>query len=141
MSRSGFTITEAFVVVIRARFANWRLREYVSLAQGICIKAHESHLVAHRNIVSCVCDKCGTCIHPKRITHQLLRQTGKEASKGKSLRSIYSSALRLRLTVGGNEADLLWRGKMTAAVLPGRRVAHREQVVIRGHSTLASERF
>lgn len=57
-------------------------------------------------------------------------------SFGTSLRRIYTSAFGLRLAIGRDEANLSWRGNIIAAVLLGRREAHCEQVVIRGHNTL-----
>jgi hypothetical protein len=50
-------------------------------------------------------------------------------------RSGHSSAFGLGLSIGRDEADLPRRGDVVAAVLLGRRVAHCEQMVIRGHST------
>lgn len=67
-------------------------------------------------------------------THQLW-ETGMISSEA-SLRRVYSSALGLRLTIGRDEANLSRRGNMIAAVLLGRREAHCEQLVIRGHNTL-----
>lgn len=52
------------------------------------------------------------------------------------LRRIYSSPFSLRLAIGRDEANLPRRGNIIAAVLLGRREAHCEQVVIRGHNTL-----